>query len=152
MSIIGMLGQASSLSRTQQKLALLSGENFNVFRILGLESSEVRMHSAFLGELLNPAGSHGLGATFLGLFLETMNQKLSHETEGFPKFNTAAARLTVEHDIGRVAADYQTGGRIDIYLESDGEYIFIENKIYAGDQQNQLGRYQAHRKMPVCFT
>ena len=104
------------------------------------------MHSAFLGELLNPAGSHGLGATFLDLFLETMNQKLSPETEGFPKFNTAAARLTVEHDIGRVAADYQTGGRIDIYLESDGEYIFIENKIYAGDQQNQLGRYQAHRK------
>ena len=73
MSITEMLGQVSFLRRTQQKLALLSGENFNVFRVLGLESREVRMHSAFLGELLNPAGSHGLGATFLELFVELMN-------------------------------------------------------------------------------
>ena len=55
MSVAGMLSQVSSLRRTQQKLALLSGENFNVFRILGLESREVRMHSAFLGELSGPA-------------------------------------------------------------------------------------------------
>ena len=145
MSIAGMLGQVSSLRRTQQKLALLSGENFNVFRILGLESREVRMHSAFLGELLNPAGSHGLGATFLELFVELMNQKLTLEAKEFPKFNTTAAHLVVEHVIGRITADYQQGGRIDIYLESGGEYIFIENKIYAGDQQNQLARYLAHK-------
>ena len=146
MSVVGMLGQASSLRRTQQKLALLSGENFNVFRILGLESREVRTHSAFLGELLNPAGTHGLKDTFLRLFLEAMDQKLTPEANKFGEFNPAMARLVVEHDIGRISEDYQEGGRIDIYLESGGEYIFIENKIYAGDQQNQLARYQAHRK------
>ena len=103
------------------------------------------MHSAFLGELLNPAGSHGLKDTFLRLFVEAVNQKLSLETEKFPGFNTAAAYLAVEHSIGQITADYQQGGRIDIYLESDGDYIFIENKIYAEDQQNQLARYKAYR-------
>jgi hypothetical protein len=137
MSIAGMLGQVSSLRRTQRKHALLSGENFNVFRILGLESREVRTHSAFLGELLNPAGSHGLKDTFLRLFTEAIQ---------FPEFDTTAAHLVVEYDLGRITADYQQGGRIDIYLESAGEYIFIENKIYAGDQPNQLARYLAHRK------
>ncbi|MBC6612421.1 PD-(D/E)XK nuclease family protein [Hymenobacter sp. BT507] len=132
-----LLQQVSALQRTQEKMTLLSGENFNVFRILGLEANEVRMHSAFLGELLNPAGSHGLRDAFLKLFVEAI---------GFTSFPTATARVVVEYDIGRVTADYSQGGRIDIYLESAGQYLFIENKIYAHDQQNQLERYRAHRK------
>jgi hypothetical protein len=134
--INSLLGQVSSLNRMQEKLALLSGENFNVFRILGLETREVRMHSAFLGELLNPDGSHGLRDTFLKLFTQAV---------GFKEFETNTARLVVEYDIGRISADYLQGGRIDIYLESAGQYIFIENKIYASDQHNQLGRYYAYR-------
>lgn len=137
MLINGLLNQVSALRRTQEKLVQLSGENFNVFRILGLETREVRMHSAFLGELLNPAGSHGLRDTFLKLFTQTIK---------FDDFKTDTARLVVEYDIGRITSDYQQGGRIDIYLESAGQYIFIENKIYANDQQNQLGRYHTYRK------
>lgn len=132
----GLLGQVSSLRRIQEKLALLSGENFNIFRILGLESREVRTHSAFLGELLNPPGSHGLRDTFLKLFLKLID---------FPDFDASQARLVVEQHIGQIDADYTQGGRIDIYLEAAGQHIFIENKIYASDQQNQLGRYQAYR-------
>jgi hypothetical protein len=132
----GLLGQVSSLRRIQEKLALLSGENFNIFRILGLETREVRTHSAFLGELLNPAGSHGLRDTFLKLFLKLID---------FPDFDAGRARLVVEQHIGQIDSDYTQGGRIDIYLEAAGQYIFIENKIYASDQQNQLGRYQAYR-------
>jgi hypothetical protein len=132
----GLLGQISSLRRIQEKLVLLSGENFNIFRILGLETREVRTHSAFLGELLNPAGSHGLRDTFLKLFLKLID---------FPDFDASRARLVVEQHIGQIDADYTQGGRIDIYLEAAGQYIFIENKIYASDQQNQLGRYQAYR-------
>lgn len=135
-SLQGLVGQVSSFLRTQKKLALLSGENFNIFRILGLEAREVRTHSAFLGELLNPAGSHGLRDTFLKLFLELID---------FPVFEASRARLVVEQHIGQIDADYTQGGRIDIYLEAAGQYILIENKIYASDQQNQLGRYQAYR-------
>ena len=131
-----LLGQTSSLRRIREKLVLLSGENFNIFRILGLETREVRTHSAFLGELLNPVGSHGLQDAFLKLFTHAI---------GFPEFETTTARLVVEYDIGRISANYLQGGRIDIYLESAGQCIFLENKIYANDQQNQLGRYHAYR-------
>ena len=36
------------------------GEYYNIFKTLGLQTSEVRLHSAFLAELLNPEGAHGL--------------------------------------------------------------------------------------------
>lgn len=129
-----MLNQITALARTQQKLARLSGENFNVFRILGLHTKEVRTHSAFLGELLNPAGSHGMEDAFLRLFVDAI---------AVP-FETSHAKLTVEKHIGQIDADYLQGGRIDLYLESHGACIFIENKIYAADQQNQLARYYEH--------
>ena len=45
------------------------GESFNVFDILGLSTNEVRLHSAFLAELLNPNGTHGLGSQFLFAFI-----------------------------------------------------------------------------------
>ena len=134
-----MLNQVSAISRTQKKLALLSGENFNVFRILKIETREVRTHSAFLGELLNPAGSHGMQDAFLRLFVEQMG------FADFANFDTASAKLVVEKYIGQIDADYTQGGRIDIYLESKGEFLFIENKIYAVDQFNQLERYHQHK-------
>ena len=130
-----LLNQVSAIARTQKKLALLSGENFNVFRILKLESREVRTHSAFLGELLNPAGSHGMQDTFLRLFIEQID---------FPAFDSKNAKLVVEKYIGQIDAGYTQGGRIDLYLESKGEHLFIENKIYAIDQPNQLERYHQH--------
>src|SRR5438270_4636302 len=64
-----LLDRVNSLSTHYKKINQLTGENFNVFRILKLESSEVRLHSAFLAELLNPKGSHGLKDIFLKLFL-----------------------------------------------------------------------------------
>ncbi|WP_302717803.1 PD-(D/E)XK nuclease family protein [Hymenobacter sp. BT770] len=134
-----MLNQVSAIARTQKKLALLSGENFNVFRILKIETREVRTHSAFLGELLNPDGSHGMQDTFLRLFIEQMG------FADFANFDTASAKLVVEKHIGQIDADYTEGGRIDIYLESKGEFLFIENKIYAVNQRNQLERYRQHK-------
>ena len=46
---------------TQQEEKRRRGENFNVFKVLGLTTSEVRLHSALIAELLNPNGDHGLG-------------------------------------------------------------------------------------------
>lgn len=53
-----LFGQVNALISKYKKVNELTGENFNVFKILKLESSEVRMHSAFIAELLNPKGSH----------------------------------------------------------------------------------------------
>ena len=64
-----LLDQVNAITAKYRKINDLTGENFNVFRILKLESSEVRMHSAFIAELLNPHGSHGQRDVFLKLFV-----------------------------------------------------------------------------------
>ncbi len=65
-----LLSQVSSIIQQYEKVAELTGENFNVFKILKVETKEVKTHSAFIAELLNPQGSHGQGDVFLKLFVE----------------------------------------------------------------------------------
>ena len=62
-----LLLDAKRISDHQEEISTLKGENFNVFSILKMESKENETHSAFLGELLNPKGSHGFGSLFLKL-------------------------------------------------------------------------------------
>ena len=112
------------------------GDCFNVFNTLGLRSNEVRLHSAFLAELLNPDGNHGLKDAMLKEFLAAIGLKRDY----ISNCNTNI----VERYIGERTET--TGGRIDIILE-DGEYaIIIENKIYAIDQYHQLLRYNNYGK------
>ena len=61
-----VLGQIRKLHESAE----LTGENFNVFSILQMESAEVKTHSAIIAELLNPQGSHSQGTLFLKLFLQ----------------------------------------------------------------------------------
>ena len=51
--------------KTLQEEKRKRGENFNIFKVLRLSTSEVRLHSAYLAELLDSKGSHGMGASFL---------------------------------------------------------------------------------------
>ena len=110
----------------------LRGEKFNVFNVLGLWSEEVRLHSRFLSELLNPKGSHGLKDAFLKEFL------ICSGIEDF-NFDTDNCISEVERYIGPVTEI--SGGRIDIMIRKGKKGIIIENKIYAQDQFNQLIRY-----------
>ena len=116
------------------------GESFNIFNTIGLRSEEVRLHSAFIGELLNPRGSHGASSLFLKAFLEVMGIE-----DGYLDYEDCSPNI-LERVIGTVTAT--EGGRIDIIIE-DGEHaVIIENKIYASDQRNQLLRYHNYgRKM-----
>jgi len=62
-----LLKQVSEIlvrEKTQQEEKRKRGEKFNIFEILGLKTSEVRLHSAIIAELLNPNGNHGLGDKF----------------------------------------------------------------------------------------
>lgn len=107
------------------------GKCFNVFSALDICSDEMRLHSRLLATLLNPKASHGLGNEFLKLFLIAL---------GLPEdYITYCKEQIVERPIGEVTET--TGGRIDIILEDRGHAVIIENKIYAGDQPNQLLRY-----------
>lgn len=128
--------------KTQQEEKRKRGENFNVFKVLGLSTSEVRLHSAFLAELLNPYGEHGLGNKFLKVFIEDITHKSVGDKSGRDfVFDTSSVKeVKVEKNIGPFKNEY--GGRIDICIEDkNGCYVIIENKIYAGDLSNQMKRY-----------
>ncbi|HJC17111.1 MAG TPA: PD-(D/E)XK nuclease family protein [Candidatus Alistipes stercorigallinarum] len=122
-------------AEVEKKEADRRGENFNIFNVLGVTSDETRTHSAFIAELLDPNGSHGLGDQFLRLFIDTVDCLRSRN------FETKSAKVHKELSIGGKNEDCTEGGRIDIAVESNGKAIIIENKIYAGDQEKQLVRY-----------
>lgn len=126
--------------RDQHKEKSLRGENFNVFTLLGVSSSEIRLHSAILGDLLNPKGAHGAGGEFLKAFIINVIPQwkdLLSNKEFDKEINNASVSL--EFNIGEKTET--TGGRIDILVVVGERAIIIENKIYAGDQDAQLLRY-----------
>lgn len=118
-----------------------SGECFNTFKILGVQKNEVRLHSAFLSEILDPKAVHGLGDYFLKPFVKKVTKI---ETE----LDTKNAEVSVEESIGAISEDGKTGGRFDIAIKfHNPDYlILIENKIDAGDQISQLQRYNNYAK------
>ena len=133
-SIKELLSQLLPLHHAEQerlKKEKEEGKCFNVFSALNMCSDEVRLHSRLLATLLNPKANHGLGNEFLKLFLIAL---------GLPEdYITHCKEQIVERPIGEVTET--TGGRIDIILEDREHAVIIENKIYAGDQPNQLLRY-----------
>lgn len=144
--IENLLAQVSILQRKYEEIAALTGENFNIFRVLKVEAREVRTHSAFLSELLHPKGSHGLGDVFLKLFLEQVRvenlegKEIQYDARfALAEFQPEHAKAQAEYHIGSKTED--AGGRMDILVTSRSNKLIIENKIYAGDQENQLVRY-----------
>lgn len=122
--------------RRLQAQKIKDGDTFNVFSILGLQSYEVRTHSAFIGELLSPTGSHGCNDKLLTAFLKSVPALADFV------FNTKNAEVTLEASIGTTNKTMTEGGRIDLLIKSGNKVIVIENKIYADDQPNQMKRYQ----------
>ncbi len=148
--IQNLLSQVGAISKKYEELAKVTGENFNVFRVLKIHSDEVRMHSALVGEMLNPNGSHGQGDVFLKLFIKSYN-KIDCENLHVIDFDTENAKVEIEKYIGQKTET--GGGRIDILItDSKGKKIIIENKIYAGDQEHQLVRYYKHQETAnLCY-
>lgn len=132
-----LINQVKALNKHYNKINEITGENFNVFRILKLQASEVRMHSAFIAELLDPAGSHGQHDLFLDLFVKLFCFRVK-------TIDTRSCEVKVEMHTGYINEEGTEGGRIDIVVTDNmSNRILIENKIYAGDQKNQLLRYNS---------
>lgn len=110
------------------------GGKFNLFHLLGIGHLEVSTHSPILRDLLDPHGSHGQGAVFLKRFIARL---------GLPTFDFEKTEVTSEVGIGAKTED--SGGRLDLVI-SDGttKQILIENKIFAGEQDNWVSRYLNH--------
>lgn len=116
------------------------GESFNVFSLCGVDHYETS-HSKILAEFLSPNGCHGQKSNFLKLFCDELgksNQRFegeySHETD-----------VTTEVS-GRISG--VSIGRFDILLEdaSTKSVMVVENKIFAGEQPQQLKRYMTWLK------
>lgn len=109
--------------------------DYNIFHILNIHTYEEKTHTPFLKNLLQPDGTHGQGGLFLRSFIECF----------IPEEKRENFKLEKESDY-IVDEEYHTGlGRLDLYIHSKNPRkrfgIVIENKIYASDQPDQLGRY-----------
>lgn len=113
---------------------------FNIFNILKhIVHREEILHSPLLGELLDINGNHRQGRLFYDAFL----RQLSGQDKLLDQFNPSN-NLYFSMHLEKWTGD----GAIDILLRYhspvDSFAIAIENKVYAGDQPNQLERYTTY--------
>lgn len=54
-----LLNSVAAINEKYREIMQCTGESFNIFSILQLESDEVHLHSRLLAELLNPKVAHG---------------------------------------------------------------------------------------------
>lgn len=109
---------------------------YNLFQLLGVKHLEAVVHTPFIADLLNPDGTHSQGCYFLNKFLTNYIHNRSEITKDYSL------------DFLHVYKEYSfNGGQIDILIHHKHPVrnkqfaILIENKIGAGDQQNQMKRY-----------
>lgn len=109
----------------------------NIFQILGISRAEIR-HSNFLGWLLNPNASHGLGNNFLIRFLRDiviLQPNNPNDKNKFGIFDIDALNFNnVE-----IRREWRN---IDLLIIFDNLVICIENKVDSKDHSNQLKRYR----------
>src|SRR5690606_1578346 len=91
------LNEIKTIADSYKRMAEATGENFNIFSLLQVETDEVRTHSRFIAELLNPNGTHNQGDVFLKKFLQSFPQ--------IEDFDTENTRVFVEYyvEIGRAS-------------------------------------------------
>lgn len=93
-------------------------------------------HSSILADLLNPLGRHGLGRSFLDVFLKEI---------GCESFKDVTIRT--EMPVLRILTDGSGPRRIDICIINNNDVVIIENKLNnAQEQQCQLADYKAGLK------
>lgn len=90
--------------------------------------------SDILADLLDANGTHGQGVLFQKMFIAELHN--SFNVAGFDSI-----------DILNVHREIWANGRIDVFLENRDHAIIIENKPFAGDQKDQLIRYETYVKL-----
>lgn len=157
-SVTHLFDQVKTVSDAYRFIEKSTAENFNLFTILKMETAEVKTHSRFLAELLNPHGSHAQGDKFLVLFIDYLNNLQNEFGASFLhddiKLSGKHTKVEIERYIGRKTVT--EGGRLDISLSDDHNIVVIENKIHAVEGDKQMLRYSnfaslAKRNVHVFF-
>ncbi len=121
-----ILEKIKYINNKYDEIDKINGVQFNIFSILDMERKEVKTHSNFIYELLNPKGSHNQGDIYLNLFFKSV--------------------LDLDYDISSVCQVVQEDTtsekrRIDFTLETSKYQIGIEMKIDYKDGKSQLFDY-----------
>jgi hypothetical protein len=127
---------------------------FNIFEAIGHTHAEER-HSNFLGFLLDPQGSHGLGDTVLREFVLCTLKSVPRDARPVDLVEISLADLSST----LILREHRN---IDIFGLNDEEnfVLVVENKIRSGEHSNQLQRYREysesqypdHKKIYVYLT
>lgn len=139
-----MAAGVDAIAQTTQQHVQATAPAFNIFRMLGVDTDEVRTHSRLLADLLNPNGSHGQGHLFLRTFLSMCNALDQERWVGSNRPVSVPASPLQKHpwhvETERTTARH---GRLDITVQCPrkGYLYVIENKINSGEQDHQLTRY-----------
>lgn len=104
----------------------------NIFSALSVKRLEIR-HSNFLGYLLNPRESHGLGDIFLRKFLREVFSDDRSSNRSF--FEADLLDLNAVE----VRREWR---KIDVLIVMPKDVIVIENKVDSKDGNGQLARYR----------
>lgn len=134
MELSSILADITVIRQQGELLRKYKGYGFNLIRLLGAETDEVKI-CRLLYELLSPKGSHSQGRKFLRLFYSMVLGK------NFSEEVIASSWVYREKSI-------RNRRRIDLFIEA-GAYKFpIEVKIYADDQKDQCKDYFQYAKAP----
>jgi hypothetical protein len=117
--------------------------DYNLFQILRIDHLEAITHTPFLFNLLKPNGSHAQGHAFVYALLKRLYNK-----------SIIPENSLIEEVVENKST---TGlGNIDIFLRgkinNEPFAVIIENKVYAGDQINQLERYYEYVSETLGYT
>ena len=117
--------------KAKKDMDVYLASSFNVFDYIKPNENAL---SDILADLLNQQGKHGQKETFLQVFVELLRAKIPSDVN--------LCRVTRESSTAYIDNNQR---RMDITLNFANSFmIAIENKPWAGEQENQLQDYQQH--------
>lgn len=133
-SFQNLFNHVKTILEIKQKTNHNRCNDFTVFTALRNETDEKNAHTTFLYEILRPNGTHGMGDAFLKDFFSTVLKIDNYDS---------SASIYKEFDYN---LSDDNSGRIDLLIETSSARYPIEIKIYAGDQERQVSRYNEFAK------
>ena len=127
-----LLAAISGIQRENDRTRMVTGCDFSVFA-QGLFHLDENAASRILAHLLNPVDEHGQGALFLRRVLQLLRVPELAKID--------ASTVSVAASVERVTYGAKRFRRLDIMLEGHTFVLGIENKLGAGEQQEQLADY-----------
>src|SRR6056297_3404229 len=112
-----LLNEVQTISESYDRVAEATGENFNIFSVLKMETDEVATHSRFIAELLNPNGAHGQKDEFLKIFINNLRERKILTVDPH-NLDLSDSKVVKEKQIGYIDNIKETGGDIDLLINS----------------------------------